>query len=138
MENLGADEQIMCTHGNCGASNSAIKMKPRVICEVNIDIDDEHDIWATVFDDVLKKVIPGKILSTAHVHEVLTGLRDIAVVVDTEHLVVKDISRGATAKNEGSSTTTKKDATTTKKDGVKTTNATGNDGDDPYDGEDDK
>ena len=91
LEDDSSVERIRCTNPDCGASSPSSKLKAKVSCQVNIDVDDDQDIWVTLFDDVIKKLIPHKVKNSAEVEKVLNGLTDFTVVYDEERFTVKDI-----------------------------------------------
>ena len=80
---------------SCGDSCAVSKLKSRKSVEVNIDIDNNNDIWLMLFDTELTTILPKHVLKTAQMVTELENMKDFEVTYDTVRLVVKGINTNA-------------------------------------------
>ena len=85
-------EKVQCSNAKCGARSLVWKLKIRSTAEVNVDLDNDNDIWLTILHKDLFPLLPKKrTYNCDDVEKVLETLEDFKVVYDSERLVVQQI-----------------------------------------------
>ena len=85
-------EKVQCSNAKCGARSLVWKLKIRSTAEVNVDLDNDNDIWLTILHKDLFPLLPKKrTYNCDDVEKVRETLEDFKVVYDSERLVVQQI-----------------------------------------------
>ena len=78
---------ITCTNIKCNTDLRTTALKRHASCDVNFQIGDGADMWATMFPNILEKIIEGEVQSTAQVNAAVKSIEWCTVIVNKNVIV---------------------------------------------------
>ena len=78
---------IRCTNIKCNTDLRTRNLKKHGSCEVNFMTGEENDMWATMFPNIIKKIIGGEVKSASQITEVVKKIEDCKVIVNKDVVV---------------------------------------------------